>query len=109
MLSGINLNALYGTDFSQTLPLVIDSVETLSVVVVELDAGNGYTRINVPILSEFIESGGNTLQLSGDADVGFAQGRFVGERAEFEIMVELDGREDTGCFVNLYKKLKHLF
>merc|ERR1712087_250382 len=98
LLSGINLNALYGTDFSQTLPLVTDSVEMLSVVIVELDAGNGYTRITVPILSEFIEAGGNTLQLSGDADVGFAQGRLVAERVEFEIMIELDDREDDGCF-----------
>ena len=109
VLSDINLDGLYGTDFSETLPLVIGSAETLSVVIVELDAGNGYTRITVPILSEFIESGGDALQLSGDADVGFVQGRMAQERVEFEIMIELDGAKEIGCFSKFYQKVRNMF
>ena len=113
-LSDINLNAVYGTSFDQTLPLVIGSSETLSVISVEANAeGTKFTRLTVPILSEFIESGGTELRLSGDVDVGFAQNRRLdegnGERAFFEFVVELEGMKEVGCFSRVHKRIKNVF
>ena len=110
VLSDIHNNAVYGASLDQTFPLVIDISETLSVISVEVNAeGSKFTRLTVPILSEFIESGGPVLRLSGDVDIGFAQGRLVGERDNFEFEIELDDREEIGCFGNLYKKLRLFF
>merc|ERR1712151_42259 len=109
VLSDINLNAVYGTSFDQTLPLVIDSSETLSVISVEVNAdGTKFTRLTVPILSEFIESGGTALRLSGDVDIGFAQDRRLEEgrvEAEFEFVIDLEGMKEVGCFGTLYRKV----
>ena len=116
-LSDINLNALYGTSNEQTLPLVTESGNDLSVVSVEIKAdGTKFTRLTVPILSVFIESGGATLTLSGDADIGFEQdserldeesdGR---DKAFFEFVVELEGMKEVGCFGKLYGRMKSIF
>ena len=108
VLSDINLTSFYNDN---SLLLLLASKPALTVV--QLDTVGDWTRIAVPVLSEFVEGDGNQMLLSGTANVGFTQGRTEQRDDEdlssFEFFINLEPTEEVGCIGKLSHAIQELF
>ena len=112
-LRDIDLKVEYGPFFDESLELVSEGEPVYIFIDVEPNPyENGWTRITVPILSEFVNSEGPSVRLIGDADVGFTQVRMDGEKAfyiESRFAFTVDIKKQKGCLEDIVARFKRFF